>query len=101
MTQKGPVTKCCQLVLTTMIMAVNTYTKIKLNIFPTPMHELRSFQSYDDTLNTTSSAVPEQKRIHGQDKFDFTFSLDSNLGVHSPYNPDFIVPPATFGCFLN
>ena len=43
---------------------VNTYTKIKLNIYPTPCINLinydiiRSFQSYGDMLHTMSSAVP-------------------------------------------
>ena len=32
--------------------------------------------------------------------FDFTFSLDSNLGVHSPYNPDLSLPAVTFGFFF-
>ena len=51
------------------------------------------------TIITMSSAVPE-KWIHSQDKIDLTFSLDSNLGVHSPYDPDCILPPVTFGLFF-
>ena len=42
-----------------------------------------------------SSAVPE--KMDPQAKFEFTFSLDSNLRVHPPYNPDLILPPVTFG----
>ena len=103
-TQK-PCYKRCQLVLTNMIM-VNTHTKIKCNIFPPPLHKFRSkndvIPSYDVMLHTMSSAVPEKKKkwIRNQDKIDFTFSLDSNLGVHSPYNPDLILPPVPFGIFF-
>ena len=78
---------------------INTYTKIKLKIFVNLDQNMTSLQSYDAMVHTKSSAVPEQKWIHSQDKFDFTFSLDSNLGVHSPDNPDLILLPVTFGFF--
>ena len=55
--------KCCQLVLTIMIMA-NTWTKIQLNVCPTPLHKfnqnMMTFQSCDVMLHTMSSAVPEK-----------------------------------------
>ena len=49
-------------------------------------------------LHTMSSAVPE-KWIHSQDRFNLTFSLYSNLGVHPPYNPYLILRPVTCGLF--
>ena len=37
-----------------------------------------------------------KKWIRSQDKIDFKFENDSNVGVHPPYNPDFILPPCPF-----
>ena len=69
---------------------------------PYPLAKLTSFQSYDVMLHTMSSAVPEEKKwIHSQDKFDFAFCLDSNLGVPWPYNTDLILARVTFVVFFN
>ena len=38
----------------------------------------------------------QKQWIKGQDNFYFTFSFDSNLGVHSLYNPNLILSPVTF-----
>ena len=111
MTQKS-CHKCCQLVLTNMIM-VNNYTKIKLNIGPTPLHTIRSKRDvipkvWRHVAQYVIGCAWKTARIYSQDKFDIfrghnfidlTFSLDSNLVVHPPYNPDLIFPPVTFGFF--
>ena len=78
---------------------VNTYTKIKLKNLPLPScisldQNMMSFQRYEVMLHTMSSPVPKKKWIHSQDKFDLTFSLGSNLAVHSPYDPELIWPPS-------
>ena len=84
--------KCCQLVLMNMRM-VNTYTKIKLNIFPiTPCinldQNMRPFQNDDAMLHTMPSAVPEkmepqpgQNRFYIFTRFKFggAFTLQSRL----------------------
>ena len=48
-----------------------------------------------------SSAVPEKTDPQSyQDKFDFTLSLGSNLGEHSPYNPDLTLYLVPFSLFF-
>ena len=85
--------KCCQLVLTNMIM-VNTYTKITLNICPTLLHKfwyqnMKSFQSYDVMLHTMSSALPEKIDPQpGQNRFYIfaRFRLDGAFTLRSRVN---------------
>ena len=79
---------------------VNNYTKIKPSICLFCIHldeNMTSFQSYDVMMNTLSSAVSGGKKPEGSTaKYYFTCSLDSNVVMHPPYNPDFTLPPVTF-----
>ena len=51
-------------------------------------------------LNTVSPTVPEKMDPQpGQISFNI-FTRDSNLGVHSPYSSDFILPPVPFAFFV-